>query len=124
MNAPSLTSGPFADDFFPFTLMRSVADIRCGILTIREKWQRYLQNKGVLPAGLSVPANILPDVDLVSSLFSSNPDFSFRNSVKLLNITDILRYHENEFKKDFHLITSDRVSAPVSSTNRLIGTNI
>ncbi len=124
MNALSLVSGPFADDFFPFTLIRSVADIRCGILTIREKWHRYLQNSGTLPAGLSVPANILPDADLVSSLFSSNPDLSLRNSVKLLNLADILRYNETEFKKDFLLITSGRVSEPVSSTNKLTGTNI
>ncbi len=124
MNALSLVSGPFADDFFPFTLIRSVADIRCGILTLREKWHRYLQNTGTLPAGLSVSANILPDADLVSSLFSSNPDLSLRNSVKLLNLADILRYNENEFKKDFLLITSGRFSEPVSTTNKLTGTNI
>ena len=41
MNALSLVSGSFADDFFPFSLTRSVADIRCGILTIREKWNQY-----------------------------------------------------------------------------------
>ena len=124
MNALSLIGGSFADDFFPFSLIRSVADIRCGILTIREKWHRYLQNTEPLLTGLSVPANILPDAGLVSSLLSSNPDLSFSNSVKLLNLTDILRYNENEFKKDFNLITSGRVSGPVSSTNRLTGTNI
>jgi UDP-N-acetylglucosamine diphosphorylase/glucosamine-1-phosphate N-acetyltransferase len=124
MNAFSLISGPFAEDFFPFSLNRSVADIRCGILTIREKWSLYLQNSESLPNGLSVPANILPDADLVRSLLSSNPDLPLRNSIKLSNLTDILRYHEIEFKKDFHLITSGRVSAPVSSTNRLTGTNI
>jgi UDP-N-acetylglucosamine diphosphorylase/glucosamine-1-phosphate N-acetyltransferase len=31
------------DNFLPFTYTRSVADIRCGILTIREKWENYLQ---------------------------------------------------------------------------------
>jgi hypothetical protein len=49
MNAPSLVSGPFTDDFFPFSLTRSVADMRCGILTIREKWNVYLKNKPSLP---------------------------------------------------------------------------
>src|SRR5207253_1704952 len=29
----------------PFTFTRPVADIRIGILTIREKWERYLQKK-------------------------------------------------------------------------------
>ena len=30
------------EDLFPFTLTRQVQDIRVGILTIREKWERYL----------------------------------------------------------------------------------
>ncbi len=53
MNALSLVSGSFADDFFPFSLTRSVADIRCGILTIREKWNSYLKNNPSFPAGIS-----------------------------------------------------------------------
>lgn len=32
-------------NFFPLTHTRSTADIRCGILTIKEKWEHYLQNK-------------------------------------------------------------------------------
>lgn len=31
--------------FLPFTHTRSVADIRCGILTMREKWERFLKAK-------------------------------------------------------------------------------
>jgi UDP-N-acetylglucosamine diphosphorylase/glucosamine-1-phosphate N-acetyltransferase len=31
------------ENFLPFAYTRSVADIRCGILTIREKWENYLQ---------------------------------------------------------------------------------
>ena len=29
--------------FFPFTHTRSIADIRCGILTMRERWEHYLK---------------------------------------------------------------------------------
>ena len=29
-------------NLFPFTLTRHIQDIRVGILTIREKWERYL----------------------------------------------------------------------------------
>lgn len=32
-------------NLFPLTYLRPVADIRIGILTIREKWERYLQAK-------------------------------------------------------------------------------
>jgi UDP-N-acetylglucosamine diphosphorylase / glucose-1-phosphate thymidylyltransferase / UDP-N-acetylgalactosamine diphosphorylase / glucosamine-1-phosphate N-acetyltransferase / galactosamine-1-phosphate N-acetyltransferase len=31
------------ENLFPFTLTRQIQDIRIGILTIREKWERYLQ---------------------------------------------------------------------------------
>ena len=66
MNAPSLVSGSFADDFFPFSLTRSLADFRCGILTIREKWNYLLKNNPSFPAGISIPANIIPDQELDS----------------------------------------------------------
>src|SRR5215212_8316248 len=30
------------ENLFPFTLTRQIQDIRLGVLTIREKWERYL----------------------------------------------------------------------------------
>lgn len=37
-----LFDGPVRNALLPFTFTRPVADIRIGILTIREKWERYL----------------------------------------------------------------------------------
>ncbi len=37
-----LFDGPSRDNLLPFTFTRPVADIRVGILTIREKWEKYL----------------------------------------------------------------------------------
>ncbi len=37
-----LFDGPSRNNLLPFTYTRPVADIRVGILTIREKWERYL----------------------------------------------------------------------------------
>src|SRR5690606_30450383 len=37
-----LFDGPSRNNLFPFTFTRPVADIRVGILTIREKWEQYL----------------------------------------------------------------------------------
>ncbi|UMY67098.1 MULTISPECIES: GlmU family protein [unclassified Flavobacterium] len=37
-----LFDGPARNALLPFTFTRPVADIRVGILTIREKWERYL----------------------------------------------------------------------------------
>ncbi|MHC5353004.1 GlmU family protein [Myroides sp. LJL115] len=37
-----LFDGDLRDNFLPFTSTRPVADMRIGILTIREKWEKYL----------------------------------------------------------------------------------
>ena len=37
-----LFDGTVRDSLLPFTFTRPVADIRVGILTIREKWEKYL----------------------------------------------------------------------------------
>jgi UDP-N-acetylglucosamine diphosphorylase/glucosamine-1-phosphate N-acetyltransferase len=124
MNAFSLVGGPFTDDFFPFSLTRSVADIRCGILTIREKWAYHLKNSPAISLNISVPANIIPDQELLHSLSGDHPEFSFELAPRLLNLTDILRLNDTEIKRDFKLITAGRLSEPVSSTNHLTGTDI
>jgi len=38
-----LFDGPYRDNLLPFTYTRPVADIRVGILTIRQKWESYLE---------------------------------------------------------------------------------
>ena len=38
-----LFDGPHRNNLLPFTFTRPVADIRIGILTIREKWESYLE---------------------------------------------------------------------------------
>jgi hypothetical protein len=38
-----LFDGPYRDNLLPFTFTRPVADIRIGILTIRQKWESYLE---------------------------------------------------------------------------------
>ncbi|RXJ50120.1 GlmU family protein [Gelidibacter gilvus] len=39
-----LFDGPFRDNLLPFTFTRPVADLRIGILTIREKWEMHLES--------------------------------------------------------------------------------
>lgn len=38
-----LFDGPYRNNLLPFTYTRPVADIRVGILTIRQKWETYLE---------------------------------------------------------------------------------
>ena len=37
-----LFDGPSRNNLLPFTFTRPVADIRIGILTVREKWEHFL----------------------------------------------------------------------------------
>jgi UDP-N-acetylglucosamine diphosphorylase/glucosamine-1-phosphate N-acetyltransferase len=71
-------------NLLPFTFTRPVADIRIGILTIREKWEKYLDKKsyslteeylaGKFAAaagqepGLYINGSVLPDKELVSAI--------------------------------------------------------
>jgi hypothetical protein len=124
MNIPSLTDGPFAEDLFPFSLTRSVADIRVGILTIREKWEILLEKQPIIPAGFSIPANIIPDAALIRSIRDGNSSWQSGPVSKLETVIDILRFNNTEIKKDFALITEGRHSEPISGTNKISGTNI
>ncbi len=78
-----LFDGPARTSLLPFTFTRPVADIRIGILTIREKWEKYLgattssftepylQAKFPLKKAASnilIKGSCLPDTHLVSSI--------------------------------------------------------
>ena len=105
MIAPEFLSGDFEDNFFPFSLTRSVADIRCGILTLREKWNYLLQEEEAFYPLLKVPGNLIPDVTLIHSLRSDNRESALESASRLVYLTDILRFNAIEIKKDFELIT-------------------
>jgi UDP-N-acetylglucosamine diphosphorylase / glucose-1-phosphate thymidylyltransferase / UDP-N-acetylgalactosamine diphosphorylase / glucosamine-1-phosphate N-acetyltransferase / galactosamine-1-phosphate N-acetyltransferase len=124
MNSLSLVDGPFADKFYPFSLTRSVADIRCGILTIREKWNYYHNKLQSISTDLTLPSNIIPNSALIRSLLNKNREDLFQYTSRLLNLTDILRLNEQEIKNDFILVTEGKVSEPISQTNKTTGSSI
>ena len=57
-------------DLLPFTAVRPVLDLRMGILTFREKWERLLGagtfSVGPLSSGPALPANLLPTQTLAA----------------------------------------------------------
>lgn len=78
------SDGQFWQDFLPLTFTRPIAEMRCGILTFAERWQKllgltdvayltedYLQNKFRKPDGkesLVIVPNFLPSQDLVNQI--------------------------------------------------------
>jgi len=80
-----LFDGTVRDSLLPFTFTRPVADIRVGILTIREKWEKYLNTTTTtvtedylsekyplveLDENILINASFLPNKELVTKIES------------------------------------------------------
>src|SRR6476619_4884278 len=127
MNNVFLTDKELKDNLFPFTLLRSAADIRVGIFTIREKWNYYsgkqvnlTEDAADIPDNATVvSANIIPSTAFVDSLFedgkvSDNPLWS---SVKLIQYPwHIFMWNDWAIRQDFTMVTKGRHSEPVPET--------
>lgn len=83
-----LFDGSFRNQLLPFTFTRPAADIRCGIFTIREKWENYLWSPShsisathlsdKYPANISddnllVRGNLIPDKRLIWEISDLKP---------------------------------------------------
>ncbi|MEO5572318.1 MAG: GlmU family protein [Bacteroidia bacterium] len=157
------------ENLFPFTFMRPVAEIRAGILTIREKWELllgektssltapYLSEKFPLKTvaqNICINASVLPTEKLVSkikalkpsqqlvyrdktvavhltedelnftTLPASFPGFETVNAEEELliieNLWDIFLLNDKTLRADFNLLTANRQSEKISSTNKII----
>jgi UDP-N-acetylglucosamine diphosphorylase/glucosamine-1-phosphate N-acetyltransferase len=125
-----LSDKEVADHLYPFTQTRHVADIRIGILTIREKWERLLHQPVHLlkkdeepPADAVVfAANIIPTVAFIESMYDGNglpepdqePDYSLAKFIQYP--WHIFQFNDWALRQDFDLLTFNRVSAPIPST--------
>ena len=98
---------------FPFTLTRSIADIRVGILTIREKWSLA---PGA-PTLASIPSNLLPSAQVIDSM---QRGIALPGDALLIEYPwHIFQHNDRAIREDFALLTTGRSSAPLSPTNRV-----
>jgi len=155
-----LFDGSARNQLLPFTYTRPVAEIRIGILTIREKWEKilgsttstitedYLAEKWPLvelSENIMINASFLPTPEFIAQIedLTSNQaiffeeevvafytledqevDFETFNQIELKgepfrvsNTWDIFSKNAQAIAADFELITQDRTSAPISSSN-------
>jgi UDP-N-acetylglucosamine diphosphorylase/glucosamine-1-phosphate N-acetyltransferase len=126
-----LNDSNFRNKLFPFTEVRHTADIRVGILTIKEKWQ-YL---GINISGSAVsnsesgvqviPANIIPTLKNYQKIIE-DPEHGLANNdnnndIKTINYAwDICQLNDWAIRHDFELISRNRASQPISNTNRCV----
>lgn len=114
------------EQLYPFTATRHVADIRIGILTIREKWT-LIKARNLISEDdkiVTVPANIIPtptNVNNILNSFISAKELTDEDILKQIKYPwNIFQLNDWALRNDFELITAGRKSAPLSSTNKTI----
>src|SRR5579871_2650325 len=105
------------DDLFPFTLTRSVLDIRVGIFTLREKWALLSGKKDVFST--DIPENIIPSKKIFNSSGAINAA-ALQSAKKIQFPWQIFQFNDEEIRNDFELISKNRQSKIISSSNNLI----
>ena len=119
-----LFDGTSRNDLLPFTFTRPVADIRVGIMTIREKWEAFLETesstktedylKGKWPHQLGknnifINASILPTIELVEKVKN------LKDQEKLVKEELVLAYRNDNEAKD-----SEATLNPIKFTSEII----
>ena len=121
------------ENLYPFTLTRSMADIRIGILTIRQKWEKLSgkkvytlsENKEENENTRLIPANIIPSSKWFKAWKHSQLfDISKFETLKIEYPFHIFQNNDQAIRDDFELVTKKRRSQKLSSSNTLIGKNI
>ena len=159
-----LFDGPVRNQLLPFTYTRPVADIRVGILTIREKWEQYLKTTTTtvtedylsdkypmveMEENIMLNAAYLPNPELIELVISleknqaifkdedviafftteaeEDIDFDkfdaieFDNDIlKIEHTWDIFSKNGEAIQQDFDLLTKERTSQSIPSSNNVI----
>lgn len=122
----------FTNSLFPFGVVRSIAHIRTGILTIFEKWQYHFPGEVFISSEklirdfdesqcIKYPANFIPSYEFLKEVSAQEEKISFTSDCKILeNPWQIFEYNNWAINEDFKIITSGRISETISSTNQLI----
>lgn len=161
-----LFDGPEHNSLLPLTYTRPVAEIRTGILTIKEKWSKFLNSDistkthdylsvkyptKVTNENILINGAVIPNINLVKLINKLLPgqvlkkeefEIAIRpesNHIDAINTSDYLVIETSEeflrientwdifslnpqaILDDFALITNNRVSKKVPSTNFIIG---
>jgi UDP-N-acetylglucosamine diphosphorylase / glucose-1-phosphate thymidylyltransferase / UDP-N-acetylgalactosamine diphosphorylase / glucosamine-1-phosphate N-acetyltransferase / galactosamine-1-phosphate N-acetyltransferase len=122
-----LTDKNFRENLFPFTHTRHTADIRIGILTIKEKWELLLGEKvGVdeHAKGTHVPANIIPTKENYKNIIAAAEKNIFlmeTDAVKIISFPwHIFQLNDYALRQDFILLTIDKTPQHVADNNTFI----
>lgn len=124
---------------YPFTAVRNAADIRIGILTIREKWEKILgyaistndAGDNSLKAFSTekdtrafISSDIVPTKEWLEEMLANGEGDNMLKDEEHVRVLkhgiDIVKNNDWALRKDFELITAGRRSQPISNTNKVI----
>lgn len=126
----------FETSLFPFGVVRSVAHIRTGILTIFEKWQFYFPGKVFIASEklisdfeksncINYPAHFIPSYEFLKELCVQDKKIPFTPDCKLLEHPwQIFEFNNWAINEDFKMITKGKVSKIPSSSRAIFPENI
>jgi UDP-N-acetylglucosamine diphosphorylase / glucose-1-phosphate thymidylyltransferase / UDP-N-acetylgalactosamine diphosphorylase / glucosamine-1-phosphate N-acetyltransferase / galactosamine-1-phosphate N-acetyltransferase len=122
----------FTNSLFPFGVVRSIAHIRCGILTIFEKWEYKFRGKVFIASEklmhdfdesecIKYPANFIPSFEFLKQLCLQNEKMPFTADCKILKHPwQIFELNNWAIHEDFQMFTPDKISEKISTTNQVI----
>ncbi len=111
-----LFDGPFRSQLLPFTYTRPVADIRIGVLTIREKWEKYLRTTTttITEDYLSekYPMVELESNILINSSYTPTPELvalirNLKSNEAIFNEDQVVAFYSEDYQEDIDLNTFD-----------------
>lgn len=113
-----LFDGPARNNLLPFTYTRPVADIRIGILTIREKWEAFLESTTTtitedylsdkypmveMDENVMINASYLPNLELVEMVKGLNENQA------IFKGEDVIAFFAKEAQDDIDFDTYDAI---------------
>ena len=113
---------------YPFGVLKSIAHIRVGILTIIERWELAMKGKVFLTSqrnevdtGLKkFPVNLIPSINFLKQLKNTLTPPSTGDCKFLEYPWHIFEYNDWAIREDFKMITEGKISAAIASGNTAI----
>jgi UDP-N-acetylglucosamine diphosphorylase / glucose-1-phosphate thymidylyltransferase / UDP-N-acetylgalactosamine diphosphorylase / glucosamine-1-phosphate N-acetyltransferase / galactosamine-1-phosphate N-acetyltransferase len=122
-----LTDKNFRENLFPFTHTRHAANIRIGILTIKEKWELLLGEKVSVDEtklGIHIPANIIPTKENYKQVIDAATKNIFlieTDTIKIISFPwHIFQLNDYALRQDFILLSYINVTQVLNDTNKTI----
>lgn len=107
------------ESLYPFAVTRNAADIRIGILTIREKWEKLadLIPGNERPEEETIMSNKIPTRKTALSILKNS---GTGDEEGIEHPWDIFQKNDWALRNDFEIITEGRKSMPVPLSNKTI----